>query len=67
MPNDNLEQELWDDAGKETPPIFHEGCGGRVYWIWDQEFRCLKCCAQVEPHGMLMAAEEPNGPTTDAI
>jgi hypothetical protein len=52
----NLEDELWDDAGKETKPIKHTPrggvCGGRVFWISGEEHRCIKCGKKVEAEDM---------------
>jgi len=44
----SLENELWDDDSLEgIGPITHNGCGGRVFWIYREEFRCVKCCSLV--------------------
>jgi hypothetical protein len=57
MPDISLENELWDDDSLETGPIFHHGCGGRVYWIHGEEFRCLKCCERVAVEKMEIALD----------
>lgn len=56
-----LENELWDDVCASTGPIFHEYCGGRVFWIHGEEFRCIKCCAKVTLDEMKV----PDGATAD--
>jgi hypothetical protein len=52
MSERTLENELWDDDSKETKPIFHLKCNGRVYWIKDMEHRCIKCGEMVPPEQM---------------
>lgn len=44
-----LENELWDDDGRETKRIFHVNCGGRVTWIKGDEHGCFKCGKQPIP------------------
>jgi hypothetical protein len=57
------EQELWDDKSKETPPMFHAGCKGkipgpaRVTWVTGEEFRCRKCGEAVTSDDMEIPGE----------
>jgi len=51
------EEELWDDKGKQTKPIKHAKCGGRVYWIKGEEHRCIKCLKAVDADEMLFEEE----------
>jgi hypothetical protein len=69
-PNKDLENELWDDDGSFHPKIFHKGCGGRVVWIAEEEWRCFKCCQSIGNKDMDIPNEpllndRAHGPTAD--
>jgi hypothetical protein len=53
----SIEDELWDDSGSVSSPAYHVDCGGRVYWVSGDEWRCLKCCAKVNPEEMISEEE----------
>jgi hypothetical protein len=57
MSNHELEEELWDDSGQSHKPVKHRNCGGRVYWIVGEEWRCMGCSRQVEAEDMDMEEE----------
>jgi hypothetical protein len=46
----SAENELWDDDCLDgVGPITHNGCGGRIFLIQQEEFRCIRCLSVVDP------------------